>query len=136
MRSPTVIRLLLVGIPLALLASCATGAPAQKPAVAVAPSSSSSNGGPSPRAMLLFEDATKAAEAQAKSNTRNDAALERRFEAVRDADPSFAERKRHVGDRCPDKHHDAAENSRKKNFHLNLFCRNPTGCAIILTNGA
>jgi tetratricopeptide (TPR) repeat protein len=96
-RSPTVIRLLLVGIPLALLASCATGAPAQKPAVAVAPSSSSSNGGPSPRAMLLFEDATKAAEAQAKSNTRDDAVLERRFEAVRDADPSFAEADYNLG---------------------------------------
>jgi tetratricopeptide (TPR) repeat protein len=96
-RSPTVIRLLLVGIPLALLAGCATSAPAEKPAVAVAPSSSTSNGGPSPRAVLLFEDATKAAEAQAKSNTRDDAALERRFQAARDADPSFAEADYNLG---------------------------------------
>lgn len=97
MRSPTVIRLLLVGIPLALLAGCATSAPAEKPPVAVAPSSSTSNGAPSPRAMLLFEDATKAAEAQAKSNTRDDAALERRFQAARDADPSFAEADYNLG---------------------------------------
>jgi tetratricopeptide (TPR) repeat protein len=41
--------------------------------------------------MLLFEDANRAAAAQAKSKTRDDALLERRFQAVRDADPSFAE---------------------------------------------
>jgi tetratricopeptide (TPR) repeat protein len=64
----------------ALLATaCATSAPAEKaPAPVTAPAVSAS--GPSTRAMLLFEDATKAAEAQAKIRRRDDAALERRFE--------------------------------------------------------
>lgn len=96
MRLPTDIRTLLAGIALALLVGCATSAPAEKPAAA-APPSSTSNGGPNSRAMLLFEDATKAAEAQAKSNARDDAALERRFQAVRDADPSFAEADYNLG---------------------------------------
>jgi tetratricopeptide (TPR) repeat protein len=91
----------------ALLATaCATTAPAEKaPAAAAssagaksgsAPAASSASAGaatsaPSTRAALLFEDATKAADAQAKSGARDDAALERRFEAVRQADPGFAE---------------------------------------------
>jgi len=96
-RLPMDIRTLLAGIPLAFLAGCATSAPAVKPAPVAAPSSSTSNGGPSPRAMLLFEDATKAAEAQAKTNSRDDVALERRFQAARDADPSFAEADYNLG---------------------------------------
>jgi tetratricopeptide (TPR) repeat protein len=81
----------------ALLATaCATSAPAEKaPApVAVAPAGPST---PNARAMLLFEDATKAAEAQAKSGQRDDAALERRFLAVQQADPTFAEADYNLG---------------------------------------
>lgn len=81
----------------ALLATaCATSAPAQKaPApVAVAPAGPST---PNTRAMLLFEDATKATEAQAKSGQRDDAALERRFQAVQQADPTFAEADYNLG---------------------------------------
>lgn len=81
----------------ALLATaCATSAPAQKapPPVAVAPAGPST---PNTRAMLLFEDATKAAEAQAKSGQRDDAALERRFQAVQEADPTFAEADYNLG---------------------------------------
>jgi tetratricopeptide (TPR) repeat protein len=52
---------------------------------------------PNSRAMLLFEDATKAAEAQAKSGQRDDAALERRFQAVQQADPTFAEADYNLG---------------------------------------
>ena len=85
----------------ALLATaCATSAPAEK--APAAPVTASTPAGPAPsapnsRAMLLFEDATKAAEAQAKSGARDDAALERRFEAVRQADPSFAEADYNLG---------------------------------------
>ena len=83
---------------LALLTACATSAPAEKaPAAPVAPAGGSTASTPNTRAMLLFEDATKAAEAQAKSNSRDDAALERRFEAVRQADPSFAEADYNLG---------------------------------------
>jgi len=92
---------LLASVLTALLATaCATTSPAEKAppaAVAPAPTSTSAGGpastpaGPNARAMLLFEDATKAADAQAKSGPRDDAALERRFEAVRQADPTFAE---------------------------------------------
>ncbi len=85
----------------ALLATaCATSAPAEK--APAAPVTASTPSGPAPstpnsRAMLLFEDATKAAEAQAKSGARDDAALERRFEAVRQADPGFAEADYNLG---------------------------------------
>jgi tetratricopeptide (TPR) repeat protein len=82
----------------ALLAGCGTTAPAQKapPPVAAAPAASGPST-PNSRAMLLFEDATKAAEAQAKSGARDDAALERRFEAVTQADPTFAEADYNLG---------------------------------------
>jgi len=85
----------------ALLATaCATSAPAEKAPAAPVTASTPSGSAPSTpntRAMLLFEDATKAAEAQAKSGARDDAALERRFEAVRQADPSFAEADYNLG---------------------------------------
>ena len=81
----------------ALLATaCGTSAPAQKPPAPV----TAAPGGPSTpnsRAVLLFEDATKAAEAQAKSGQRDDAALERRFQAVQQADPTFAEADYNLG---------------------------------------
>jgi len=86
---------------LVLVTACATSAPAEKaPAAPVAPAASGSGPStPNTRAMLLFEDATKAAEAQAKSGSRDDAALERRFEAVRQADPTFAEAAERQGKR-------------------------------------
>jgi tetratricopeptide (TPR) repeat protein len=81
----------------ALLATgCGTSAPAQKAApVTGAPATGPST--PNSRAVLLFEDATKAAEAQAKSGQRDDAALERRFQAVQQADPTFAEADYNLG---------------------------------------
>jgi tetratricopeptide (TPR) repeat protein len=81
----------------ALLATgCGTSAPAQKAApVTAAPATGPST--PNSRAVLLFEDATKAAEAQAKSGQRDDAALERRFQAVQQADPTFAEADYNLG---------------------------------------
>ena len=83
----------------ALLATaCATSAPAEKAPPVTAPAvSTSAASTPNTRAMLLFEDATKAAEAQAKSGAGDDAALERRFEAVRQADPTFAEADYNLG---------------------------------------
>jgi len=82
-----------------LAAACATSAPAEKtpPAPSVNAPAASASGSPNSRALLLFEDATKAAEAQAKSGSRDDAALERRFEAVRQADPTFAEADYNLG---------------------------------------
>ncbi|HEY1904547.1 MAG TPA: adventurous gliding motility TPR repeat lipoprotein GltE [Myxococcaceae bacterium] len=82
----------------AALAGCGTTAPAQKapPPVTTAPAATGPST-PNSRAMLLFEDATKAAEAQGKSGARDDAALERRFEAVTQADPSFAEADYNLG---------------------------------------
>ncbi|HET6983820.1 MAG TPA: adventurous gliding motility TPR repeat lipoprotein GltE [Myxococcaceae bacterium] len=90
-------RRLTVALAAALLAGCGTSAPAQKapPPVTTAPAAGPST--PNSRAMLLFEDATKAAEAQAKSGARDDAALERRFEAVSQADPTFAEADYNLG---------------------------------------
>jgi tetratricopeptide (TPR) repeat protein len=90
-------RRLTVALAAALLAGCGTSAPAQKapPPVTTAPAAGPST--PNTRAMLLFEDATKAAEAQAKSGARDDAALERRFEAVSQADPTFAEADYNLG---------------------------------------
>jgi len=84
----------------ALLATaCASSAPAQKAPAAPVTAASGAAGPATPnsRAMLLFEDATKAAEAQAKSGQRDDAALERRFEAVQQADPTFAEADYNLG---------------------------------------
>ena len=82
----------------ALLATaCATSAPAEKapPPVTAAPAAGPST--PNSRAMLLFEDATTAAEAQAKSGQRDVAALERRFQAVQQAAPTFAEADYNLG---------------------------------------
>jgi tetratricopeptide (TPR) repeat protein len=83
----------------ALLATaCASSSSAQKaPAAPVTAPAASGPATPSSRAMLLFEDATKAAEAQAKSGQRDDAALERRFQAVQQADPTFAEADYNLG---------------------------------------
>lgn len=86
---------------LAALVGCATTAPAEKaPAASVAPVAVATPGAsaaPNSRALLLFDDANKAAEAQAKSGTRDEAALERRYQAVHDADPSFAEADYNLG---------------------------------------
>ena len=89
----------LVAIVAALLATaCATSAPAEKaPAAPVTAAPAPAPGAPNSKAMLLFEDATKAAEAQAKSGQRDDVALERRFLAVQQADPTFAEADYNLG---------------------------------------
>ena len=82
----------------ALLATaCATSAPAEKAPAPVSAAPATGPSTPNSRAMLLFEDATKAAEAQAKSGQRDDAALERRFQAVQQADPTFAEADYNLG---------------------------------------
>ena len=82
----------------ALLATaCATSAPAEKAPVAPVTAAPAAPGTPNSKAMLLFEDATKAAEAQAKSGQRDDAALERRFLAVQQADSTFAEADYNLG---------------------------------------
>ncbi|MGZ5958087.1 MAG: adventurous gliding motility TPR repeat lipoprotein GltE [Myxococcaceae bacterium] len=99
-------RLLASALASLLATACATTAPAEKaPAAPVAsqpktdpgPTAASAPSAPNARAMLLFEDATKAADAQAKSGTRDDAALDRRFEAVRQADPTVAEADYNLG---------------------------------------
>jgi len=78
--------------------ACATSAPAEKaPPAPVTAAPAAAPGMPNSKAMLLFEDATKAAEAQAKSGQRDDAALERRFQAVQQADPTFAEADYNLG---------------------------------------
>ena len=88
----------LLALGLAVLVGCATSAPAAKaPSPRWPPQSPSDPAGPNSRALLLFEDANKAAEAQAKSGNRDDATLERRYQAVRDADPSFAEADYNLG---------------------------------------
>jgi tetratricopeptide (TPR) repeat protein len=94
----TLSRRLTVALAAALLAGCGTTAPAQKAPtpVTTAPAAAGPST-PNSHAMLLFEDATKAAEAQAKSGARDDAALERRFEAVTQADPTFAEADYNLG---------------------------------------
>ena len=82
----------------ALLATaCATSAPAEKAPAAPVTAAPAGPSTPNSRAMLLFEDATKAAEAQAKSGQRDDAALERRFQAVQQAAPTFAEADYNLG---------------------------------------
>jgi tetratricopeptide (TPR) repeat protein len=82
----------------ALLATaCGTSAPAQKTPGPVTAAPVTGPSTPNSRAVLLFEDATKAAEAQAKSGQRDDAALERRFQAVQQADPTFAEADYNLG---------------------------------------
>jgi tetratricopeptide (TPR) repeat protein len=90
-------RLLAGALAALFLVACASSAPAQKPEAPVTAPAASGPSTPNSRAMLLFEDATKAAEAQAKSGPRDDAALERRFEAVRQADPTFAEADYNLG---------------------------------------
>jgi tetratricopeptide (TPR) repeat protein len=82
----------------ALLATaCGTSKTAEKAPAPVAATSAAGPSTPNTRAMLLFEDATKAAEAQAKSGQRDEAALERRFQAVQQADPTFAEADYNLG---------------------------------------
>ena len=99
LQPPRLTALLAVGF--LLLVGCATSAPAAKapaaPTAPVAIPGPATSSGPNSHALLLFEDANKAAEAQAKSGNRDDATLERRYQAVRDADPSFAEADYNLG---------------------------------------
>jgi tetratricopeptide (TPR) repeat protein len=82
------------------LAGCATTSPpppeampAAKPTTAPTPTpvGSPPEGGPNSRSLLLFDDANQAAVAQAKAHAPDDAALERKYEAARVADPRLAE---------------------------------------------
>jgi len=92
------LRRLVLSAAAAVATACATSAPAEKAPAAPPPAAAAAGPStPNSRAMLLFEDATKAAQAQAKSGTRDDAALEHRFEAVRQADPTFAEADYNLG---------------------------------------
>jgi tetratricopeptide (TPR) repeat protein len=81
----------------ALLATPAPPAPRGEGGPAPVTAAPAAPGTPNSKAMLLFEDATKAAEAQAKSGQRDDAALERRFLAVQQADSTFAEADYNLG---------------------------------------
>jgi tetratricopeptide (TPR) repeat protein len=49
------------------------------------------DGGPNPHALALFDDANQAAAAQASSKSPDNAALERKYDAARLADPRLAE---------------------------------------------
>jgi len=93
---PLSVRLWLLGAALLAAAGCATsGSPAPEPSAAPAPSAGPTGGapdaGPSTHAVLLFDDANRSAQAQAKSKAQDDAALERKYEAARQADPRLAE---------------------------------------------
>ena len=75
-----------------LLAGCATsagGGPAPSEPVKQPTVTGPADGGPSAHALALFDDANQAAAAQAKAP--DNAALERRYDAVRQADPRLAE---------------------------------------------
>jgi len=94
--------LLLSAAALLALARCATsGTPAPEPAAAAAPKASTplaagaADGGPSTHAVLLFEDANRAAQAQGKAP--DNASLERKYEAARQADPRLAEADYNLG---------------------------------------
>jgi len=86
---------------LALLVSfgCATsGSPGPQPAEQVKappPSAGAADGGPSTHALLLFDDANQAAAASAKAP--DNAALERKYDAARQADPRLAEADYNLG---------------------------------------
>ena len=97
LRTSLVRRTLPAALTALLATACATSAPAEKAPAPVAAAPATGPSTPNSRAMLLFEDATKAAEAQAKSGQRDDAALERRFQAVQQADSTFAEADYNLG---------------------------------------
>ncbi|MGO9765027.1 MAG: adventurous gliding motility TPR repeat lipoprotein GltE [Myxococcaceae bacterium] len=99
MRGLPQLPFLLVGLPLLGLWGCATqGPPAPEattpekapPALASGPAQAP-DGGLSGRALALFDDANQSALAAAKAPTPDDAALERKYDAARVADPRLAE---------------------------------------------
>jgi tetratricopeptide (TPR) repeat protein len=78
------------------LAGCATpGSAGPEPAAANKPAAppvaSTADAPPNSRAMTLFDDANQTAQAQAKAKAPDDAALERKYDAARQADPRLAE---------------------------------------------
>jgi tetratricopeptide (TPR) repeat protein len=92
---------LLAALVLLAVSRCATSS---TPAPEAAPSSKAAapaaapgpaDAGPSTHSLLLFEDANKAAQAQAKAP--DNAALERKYEAARQADPRLAEADYNLG---------------------------------------
>jgi tetratricopeptide (TPR) repeat protein len=54
-------------------------------------SASAADGGPSTHALMLFDDANQAAASQASAKAPDNAALERKYDAARQADPRLAE---------------------------------------------
>ena len=89
-------RTALAALTLLVLARCATpGGGASEPTAApkaTAPAAGApSDAAPNNRAVALFDDANQAATAQAKAKAPDDAALQRKYEAARQADPRLAE---------------------------------------------
>ena len=77
------------------LAGCATSgtpSPQVTEPVKVGPAASGpADAGPSTHALMLFDDANQAAASQASAKAPDDAALERKYDAARQADPRLAE---------------------------------------------
>lgn len=100
-RAPVPGLLLASAAALLALARCATsGTPVSEPAVAAPKASppvtaAAPDGGPSTHSLLLFEDANRAAQAQGKAP--DNASLERKYEAARQADPRLAEADYNLG---------------------------------------
>jgi tetratricopeptide (TPR) repeat protein len=84
----------LAALALLLAMGCATsGSPGPQVAEPVkAPSpSAGADGGPNTHALMLFDDANQAAASQASAKAPDNAALERKYDAARQADPHLAE---------------------------------------------
>lgn len=89
----------LAALVLLALAGCASsGGGAPEPTAAApartgpaAPGAPVTDAAPNSRALALFDDANQAAQAQAKAKAPDDAALQRKYEAARQADPRLAE---------------------------------------------
>jgi tetratricopeptide (TPR) repeat protein len=89
LAAPTALLLLAV-------AGCATSGPpapqaAQPPPRAKPGPTGPADAGPSSQALLLFDDANQAAASQASAKMADNAALERKYDAARQADPRLAE---------------------------------------------
>lgn len=84
----------LAALGLLVLAGCATsdtsGPPPSVP-VRTPVASGPADGGPSTHALMLFDDANQAAASQASAKTPDNVALERKYDAARQADPRLAE---------------------------------------------
>jgi tetratricopeptide (TPR) repeat protein len=85
----------LAALALLLAMGCATsgspGPQVTEPVKAPPASASAADGGPSTHALMLFDDANQAAASQASAKAPDNAALERKYDAARQADPRLAE---------------------------------------------